>query len=358
MQLELRKTKDHILQWLGIPRLLRFVSLTPRTVEFRVTENCNSRCIMCNAWKNKAVNELDTEEVKYVLRQLRDIGINTLMFLGGEPLLRPDIGAIIKEASLLKFQTILLVTNGLLLEEKAEELLENGITHITVSIDGMRDANDAIRGVKRSFDKAIRGIKTVQKLKENMDLNVLVTLIPVLLMKQNIDEIPKLIELSRDLRIHWDFNLLDSNLDIFKGTPFSEILVDDKEKIDKTIDYLIKAQREEPRLTSHCEHVLEYARRYLKRENLDDYACVHGYEALHIGSHGEVYSCWIMEPIGNLREAKLRDIVGTKKHRELAERIYMKHCPGCTNLYSYNALTKHLLSHWVRCEKFRLFEHS
>ena len=48
--------------YLGIPKLLRFVSISPRTVEFRVTENCNGRCIMCNAWKNKSVDELNTEE--------------------------------------------------------------------------------------------------------------------------------------------------------------------------------------------------------------------------------------------------------------------------------------------------------
>jgi MoaA/NifB/PqqE/SkfB family radical SAM enzyme len=352
MELELKKKKDHVVQYLGIPGLLRFVSISPRTVEFRVTENCNSRCVMCNAWKNRSVNELSTEELKDVLRQLRDIGINQLILLGGEPLLRPDIGAIIKEANLLRFRTIL-VTNGLLLEERAKELLESGITYLTVSVDGIRDSHDAIRGVKGSFDKAIRGIEAILKLKEDVNPNVFVTLITMLLMKQNVDEIPQLVELSRDLHIRWDFNLLDSSLDIFKGIPFSEISVDDKERIDKTIDYLIKVRRESPGLLSPCEHALEYARRYLKGENLDNYHCVHGYELLHIRSHGEVHPCWIMEPIGNLREARLSDIVGTKKHRELAERIYMRQCPGCTNLCAYNIVTKHLMLHWMRCEKER-----
>lgn len=353
MKLELRKKKDHVLQYLGIPGLLKFVSLTPHAVEFRVTENCNSRCIMCNAWKNKFTNELSTKEMKDVLHQLRNIGTDTLIILGGEPLLRPDIGAIIKEASLLKFQTILLVTNGLLLEEKAKELLENGVTHITVSVDGIGDTHDTIRGVKGGFDKAIRGIETVQKLKRDVNPNVAVTLITMLLMKQNIDEIPQLIKLSHDLNIHWDFNLLDCNLDIFSEIPFSEILVNDKEEIDKTINYLRKVRKESPGLISSiaCKHVLEYARRYFKRENLNDYHCVHGYEILHVRSHGEVHSCWIMEPIGNLRQAKLNDIMGTKKHRGLAEKIYMRQCPGCTNLCAYNIRTKHLISHWLRCRK-------
>jgi MoaA/NifB/PqqE/SkfB family radical SAM enzyme len=308
---------------------------------------------MCNAWKNKSVNELSTEEMKNVLRQLRDFGIDQLIILGGEPLLRPDIGVIVKEASLLKFRIILLVTNGILLEEKAKELLESGITHITVSVDGIGDTHDSIRGIKGMFDKAIKGIKTVQKLEKEMNRHVYVTIISMLLMKRNVDEIPKLVELSHDLHIQWDFPLLDPNLDFYKGIPFSNLLEDDKEKIDKTIDYLIKVRREWPEVLSPvaCRHVLEFARRYLKGENLDEYHCVHGYELLHMGSHGEVYSCWIKEPIGNLREAKLTDIVGTKKHRELAERLYIRDCPGCTNLCVFNITTKHLLSHWLNCER-------
>jgi len=353
--MKFKKKLDHILLYLGLPKLLRFVSLAPQTVEFRVTENCNARCIMCNAWRNKYVDELTTGEIKNILRQLKYFGINNLLILGGEPLLRSDIGAIIKEANLLNYRTILVVTNGLLLEEKARELLESGVTHITVSIDGIGDTHDAIRGVKGCFDKAIRGIKTVQKLKKEMNLNVAVTLITLLLMKRNVNEIPRLIELSRELGVYWDFNLLDRNLDIFDGIPFSEIFVKDHQKVDEIIDYLSKIRDEWPGVLSPiiCKHILRFARKYLKGENVDNYHCVHGYEILHIRSNGDVHSCWIMEPLGNLRKAKISDIVGTDKHRELARRIYMRDCPGCTNLCAFNVAIKHLVSHWLLCERRR-----
>ena len=349
MKVEFQKKLGYVILNLGIRDLLRLVPISPFIVEFRVTENCNSHCVMCNAWKNKFINELSTEEAKDALRQLRDIGVNVMIFIGGEPLLRPDIGELVKEASLLKFPIILLVTNGLLLEDKARELLENGITHITVSVDSIGQGHDAIRGIPGIFEKAIRGVKTVQKLKEEMNLNVAVTLITNMLMKQNVDMIPQVVELSRNLGVYWDFNLLDSNLDLFKGISLPEISTEDKKKIDKTIDYLTEVRRESPGLMSSCEHMLKFARKYLKKENLDDFHCVHGYEALHIRSNGEVHPCWILEPIGNLREAKLRDIVGTKKHRELAERIYIKDCPGCTNLCPLNVKSRYLISHRLSC---------
>ena len=46
MKLELRKKLNHVILYLGIPKLLRFVSISPRTVEFRVTENCNSSYVI------------------------------------------------------------------------------------------------------------------------------------------------------------------------------------------------------------------------------------------------------------------------------------------------------------------------
>jgi MoaA/NifB/PqqE/SkfB family radical SAM enzyme len=351
MKLELQKKLGYFILYLGKSNLLRFVPISPYIVEFRVTENCNSQCVMCNAWKNKFVNELSTKEIKDALGQLRDIGVNTMIFIGGEPLLRPDIGQLVKEASLLKFPIILLVTNGLLLEEKAKELLENGITNITVSVDGIGHGHEIIRGIPGSYEKAIRGIKTVQKLKEDMNLNVAVTLITNMLMKQNVDTIPQLVELSHDLHAFWSFNLLDSNIDLFKGISLSEISVEDMAKIDETIDYLTKVRNESPDVISSCEHMLRYARKYLKKENLDDFHCVHGYEALHVRSNGDVHPCWIMEPIGNLRETKLRDIIGTSKHRELAERIYARDCPGCTNLCGLNVTAKYLISHRLTCER-------
>ena len=105
-----------ILLYLGKSFLLKHVRLKPIWANVRVTENCNSRCITCYAWKNNSQNELTTEEMKDALHQLRDVGVRNLIFVGGEPLLRPDIGELIKEASLVGFENIIVVTNGLLLE--------------------------------------------------------------------------------------------------------------------------------------------------------------------------------------------------------------------------------------------------
>lgn len=352
----MRDKLGSILMYLGFPRFLRFVPPTPELwTEFRITENCNSKCTTCYAWRNKSVDELTTQEAKNALKQLKDVGVKNVIFLGGEPLLRKDIGELIKEASLLKFEAIIVVTNGLLLEDKAEELLENGATHITVSVDGFEHTDDVIRGVLGSYEKAVRGIKTVQKSKNDKGLKTTVTLLTTILLNQNVDEIPKLVETSQSLGVYWSFNIVDPNLDIFKGIPFSSLLVKDEEKIDRTIDYLKKIRNEQPGIISpdvFCDHMLEYARNYMKDNGRYNFHCIHGYKMVYLGPHGEVYpGCWAMEPMGNIRESKLRDIIKSKEYRERAERMYFMECPGCTNRFQPNIAMKHLIAHKFRCER-------
>ena len=352
MDLGLREKSSTVLLYLGSKRLLRFVSVRPEWADIRVTENCNSRCTTCNVWKNKSTNELTTDEIKDAIHQLKDVGVNNVVFIGGEPLLRSDIGTLVKEASLLGFENIIVVTNGLLLKDRAEELLRNGVTHITVSVDGVGATDDKIRGVPGSYDRAVKGIETVQSLKKDMGVNVAVTIVTTMLLNQNVEEIAKLVELARSLDAHWLFNLLDPNLDIFKGIPFSTLLVNSEQKIDATIDYLKKTCEESPQLIPSCDHMLEFARSYLKRPKRYDFHCVHGYRMVYLGSHGEVYlGCYAMPPVGNIRKDKLQDIVGSKQHRKVAEKMYMRKCPGCTNRYEFNIAIKHLISHQLNCVK-------
>jgi MoaA/NifB/PqqE/SkfB family radical SAM enzyme len=348
LRLRFRERLGNLILSLGMRRLLRFVPISPEWANINVTENCNSRCITCFAWKNKIANELSTVEIKNVLRQLKEIGVKSVIFIGGEPLLRNDIGDLVKETRLLKFYPIMLVTNGLLLESKAEELVESGVTHLAVSVDGVGRTNEVIRGIKGNYERSIRGIETVLDLKKRKNSGISVTLLTTMLLNQNVDEIPQLVETARKLGVHWTCNLLDPNVPIFRGIAFSDLLVNDEEKIDKTIDFLEETRKNSPWLVTSCDHKLEYARHYLKTRSFfpRSFHCVHGYRVVWLTSRGDVHpGCWQMDPLGNVRRDKLRDVVRSGAYRKTAERMYMNQCPGCTNLHAFNVAAMHPITH-------------
>jgi MoaA/NifB/PqqE/SkfB family radical SAM enzyme len=140
-----------------------------QTLGIEVNSICNMRCRMCDIGqqqkdmqfsKNLGVGgELSLDILTAVLDDIKKyypyITINAT-----EPLLYEPLPAVIKyctDNGLVSSVT----TNGLLLQARARELVEAGLTDLWVSIDGPGAIHDAIRGVPHSFDSALTGITTV-----------------------------------------------------------------------------------------------------------------------------------------------------------------------------------------------------
>jgi len=332
-------------------QLLKFIPVKPRYLVLRVTENCNSRCITCNAWKNHYKDELSFDEIRDILRQCRDFGIDSVRLSGGEPLLREDIADIVQVCSHLGFKEIYVGTNGLLLKEKARELIESGVTRIGLSIDGVGEVNDLIRGVPGTYKRVIEGIKTVNAIKREKGLKLDVVNFTTIL-TYNIDQIPNIIRICQKLGVKWGFNLLDANIHLFQGIDVQKLRVKDEAKIDKLMDYLLVLRRRLPGLIYACEHVIEFGREYLKNpDSAKRIPCVLGYAVLLVRSHGEIFpGCPILGPVGNFRKNKLTDVLKSEKYKRYAMRMYIRDCPGCSFFCGDNAMISNIWAHKLKCE--------
>ncbi|MBI2440284.1 MAG: radical SAM protein [Lentisphaerae bacterium] len=105
----------------------RRASLVPERLDIELTERCNNACIHCNinlsADDARAkTRELKTIEWKRILRQAADLGIITVRFTGGEPLLREDFAELYLFARRLGL-AVLIFTNGRLITPQLADLL-------------------------------------------------------------------------------------------------------------------------------------------------------------------------------------------------------------------------------------------
>ena len=186
--------------------LLKIISPTPVDVSLKVTEKCNSRCITCNVWREQSNKpELTIEDLEKIFYQLKAVKIKTIGFYGGEPLLRKDIGEVARKAkSIMKESRLLVITNGLLLKDKAKELLDGGCDYVCISLDGIGEVNDKIRGVPGDYQRVIAGIEELKKIdtKKKVKINIGTTLLSL-----NIHQVPQLINLARELGISWSCKL-------------------------------------------------------------------------------------------------------------------------------------------------------
>lgn len=135
---------------------------TPTVCTLQVTTKCQANCIHCSAARHKRPNdvELTTEQWKRVIRESEQLGVVSVVFTGGEPLLRQDIFELIDWVN--KDEAVaLMFSNGIQLNgENVKKLAKSGLHCIHVSIDSPNAAaHDEMRRVPGSFNKAVEGLK-------------------------------------------------------------------------------------------------------------------------------------------------------------------------------------------------------
>jgi GTP 3',8-cyclase len=111
-----------------------------------ITQNCNLKCIYCASSSSgqKPASECDTGltplEIRTVTGAMAGLGIKKVRITGGEPLMRADIGEIIRGISGIKgIEDISVTTNGVYLNEMAKELKKAGLKRINISLDSLRE---------------------------------------------------------------------------------------------------------------------------------------------------------------------------------------------------------------------------
>ena len=148
-------------------------SAYPETISLFLTYRCNLRCKMCGQWGSSGSSrdysaeelkkQLSLKDIERLLNDLKSFSPNITLF-GGEPLLYNDLPEVIRMIK-LRGMRCNMITNGVLLESKAESIMDAGIDEIIFSLDGPQDVHDKIRGVAGTYDRALAGFKKVQALK-------------------------------------------------------------------------------------------------------------------------------------------------------------------------------------------------
>jgi MoaA/NifB/PqqE/SkfB family radical SAM enzyme len=190
---------------------------------------------------------LTTEEIYDTIAQLKEMGVIQIYFGGGEPLLRHDLPSLVERAAKLKFQSIGIMTNGLLLtESRIRKLLEGGLTVLGISIDGLRETHDYVRGIKGSFDKTISALEMFSRLVEQSYPHLKVT-ISTTLTQHTLSQIVPMTSLAGNYQKFARFNisLLHVTPYLFRDVDTSGLIIEDQKELDEVVQQLhsIKASK-------------------------------------------------------------------------------------------------------------------
>jgi len=209
-----------------------------------LTDRCNLRCEYCmpeDGIKNKIphCDMLSLEELYEITEAFVSLGINKIRFTGGEPLVREGAVDLIKRVNALEgVREVTLTTNGILLDDYLDELLDAGVKRLNISLDTLDPVKymeitrggDIARVLKAIGNAKAKGIKPIK-------INT------VLIGGFNDDEIPKLVGMTRDGGVDVRFIEL---MPIGEAAGFARSRFISNEEILRRIPELVEVDRDDP----------------------------------------------------------------------------------------------------------------
>ena len=117
---------------------------------------CNARCLMCDIWKaNENKVELSKEDLMPHVEAMRALGVERVVFSGGEALMHSNLFALTEMLAPLGVRMTLLST-GLTLEKHASDV-GRWFDEVTLSLDGPPAIHDQIRNIPRAYERLSAG---------------------------------------------------------------------------------------------------------------------------------------------------------------------------------------------------------
>jgi MoaA/NifB/PqqE/SkfB family radical SAM enzyme len=285
----------------------------PLSAHIKLTENCQAKCISCDYWKSRWKDGISTDRATLLLNEVNELGTESLRFTGGEPLLRKDFFEILRNSNASRFKRIIVQTNGLLVKRFSEQINESPITNVNISIDGLRETNDHIRGIKGYFDLALDGIRTLKNKRVALS---------VTLNGMSARELDELARVAHGVGASVEFNILSRSLPFLQNGDISSMWPSRSD-----VDVIEKFLRD----SNKPRYEVNYVKKYYNNEPLEEPPCILGYLQVFIVSNGDVLTgCYPLPPVGNILKNSLREILESEAYSRQAEAMVRRECLGCT----------------------------
>lgn len=270
-------------------------------VSWNITGLCNLKCSHCyrNAGE-KFPDELSFDEGTKLLKEIKKAGFQIVIFSGGEPLLRDDIFALIREANLLGLRAVCGTNGTLITREVAARLKESGTAAVGISLDSIvPEKHDLFRGLEGAWNRAVRGMESCREIGLPFQIHTTA-------FSWNYDEIEAITEFAVKMgaQAHHVFFFVPAGRGKGHKSSVSPALCE-----DLITRLLIRQNQIQIEIKPTCAPQFV---RISKQKNIPTRfkrGCLAGISYCIIGPGGEVYPCPYMDyVVGNVRQHPFDEI--------------------------------------------------
>jgi MoaA/NifB/PqqE/SkfB family radical SAM enzyme len=282
-----------------------------REATLAVTYKCNFRCSMCNIWKVSDFEELAPEEYRKLPNSLRSINIT-----GGEPFLRSDLVEVVRSIhEIVPGCRIVISSNGSMTDRIVSAMAEMKHFHpklgIGISVDGLYEVHDRVRGVEGAFEKASETVRAV-KAAGIEDVRIGMTIV-----KENSSQVLAVYRLSKELGVEFTTTVAH-NSDIYfrkdDNCPV-EALPDVDRDLRRIGDAHLRSLS--PKAWFRAYHIAGIANSSIRSSAVG--LCTAGTRFIFMDPRGDVYPCIVLNKVmGNIREFDSVEALLSAKKAQIA----------------------------------------
>lgn len=331
-----------------------------KNVTWYITGRCNLQCLHCFIGGSKYKNvELSYSKILKILRDISRANVLSIGITGGEPFIRSDILKILKKVADYSINIRSIFTNGLLINQVIIDQIKKLDMDITfcISLDGIDEKHDVLRGKAGSFRRTLSNIKLLRKNDIPVAINTCIT-------KLNIGQIKYLYHLLKNLEVsRWRLSA-PFEIGLWKTAP-KELKISIEEEIQVCREILDLWKQDGEPFILQLDHVFHSENKY-EEYTAESYLCEYAIENCAIMPNGDVVPCdalyeagvvvgnllndslinlWESDKMKNFKCLKVKDLLVLTHNKRCIDCEFLIYCGlGCRlnayiekgNIYYYD----------------------
>ena len=340
----------HIIAWLRmtkivLPKRLKYLAKVilgrfkedrkrkPSTIQLPITYKCNFDCVMCGmktmiANKDFSLEEFDSILSDGLFSEIVSVGLN-----GGEPFIINNlldyIDVLMKR--LPKLKHIFLISNGFFTKKilemsseiKAKCRKKKIMYHLSISIDGVGEMQNKMRGNNLAF---VRAIETCKKILENTeeycdDFSTICTITKV-----NVYNLQELEAYTKKNNIPIVYNIATIHKRLNNDYKYEDFSVFTDERARQMASEFFYSKFLETKKEL-------YFARYFFVENMERIAvCGHKSDVVTLTPDGNIsYCATFSKELGDATKNSAYDLFFNKSNLLYRTKLHNEHCQGCSH---------------------------
>ena len=311
---------NHRLRTLGAGRWAS--RCRPTSIGLMLSYRCNARCVHCDIWKNRGKEDSPSpEQWKMVLSDLRGwLGPVHVFISGGEAMLNPFAIDIAAHGSAIGL-FVEFLTHGYWDDQfKMEKLALARPWRVSISLDGIGEVHNRIRGREKFFEKTSASIETLKRVRKEKRVDFEIRLKTVI-MQQNLEHVCEIAHYAKQDGMHVFYQPIEQNYDTAEDPRWfdhSNTWPEDSDKAIEVVKQLIQLKRDGLPIANGYDQLKAMIPYFRNPDSLrivtqshsahENRAICSALTMLQIEADGSVTACTGKEPVGNIKNERIRDI--------------------------------------------------